>query len=63
MYNSVRLIKPRALTAIRPNSFSHRDRVVNSWNDLTQDVVLADSLNPFKNKLEFFLSIELSNMK
>ena len=50
-YNSVRLIKPRALTVIRPNSFSHR--VVNSCNDLPEDVVLADSLNQFKNKLEF----------
>ena len=51
-YNSVRLIKPRALTTIRQNSFSHR--VVNSWNDLQEEVVLADSLNQFKNRLEFF---------
>ena len=53
-YNSVRLIKPRALTTIRQNSFSHR--VVNSWNDLPEEVVLADSLNQFKNRqrLEFF---------
>ena len=36
-YNSVRLIKPRALTTIRQNSFSHR--VVNSWNDLPEKVV------------------------
>ena len=51
-YNSVRLIKPRALTTIRQNSFSHR--VVNSWNDLPEEVVLADSLNQFNNRLEFF---------
>ena len=51
-YNSVRLIKPRALTTIRQNSFSHR--VVNSWNDIPEEVVLADSLNQFKNRLEFF---------
>ena len=58
---SVRLIKSRALTTSIQNSFSHR--VVNSWNDLPEDVVLADSLNQFKNKLECFGSIELSNMK
>ena len=51
-YNSVRLIKPRALPTIRQNSFSHR--VVNSWNDLPEEVVLADSLNKFKDRLEFF---------
>ena len=46
---SVRLIKPRAITTI--TSFSHR--VVNSWNDLPEDVVLADSMKQFKNKLFF----------
>ena len=51
-YNSVRLMKPRALTAIRQNSFSHR--VVNSWNDLPENTVLADYLNQSKIKLEFF---------
>ena len=51
-YNSIRLIKPRAITTIRQNSFSQR--VVNSWNDLPDDVVLADSLNQFKNTLDFF---------
>ena len=43
---------------IRQNSFSCR--IVNSWNALPEDVVLADSLNQFKNKLEFFLSLKLS---
>ena len=52
MHNSVRFIKPRTLTAIRQNCFSHR--VVNSWNKLPEDVVLADSFNQFKNKLECF---------
>ena len=42
-------MKPRALTAIRQNSFSRR--VVNSWNESPENVVLADSLNQFKNKL------------
>ena len=52
-YNSVRLIKPRSLTTIRQNSFSHR--VVNSCNDLPDEVVvLSDSLNQFNNRLEFF---------
>ena len=59
--NSVRLIQLRAITTIIQSSFSHR--VVNSWNDLPEDVVLADSLNQFKNKLKFCSNIELSNMK
>ena len=42
----------KSRTAIRQNRFSHR--VVNIWNDLPVDVVLADSLNQFENKLEFF---------
>ena len=45
-------MKPKALTAIRQNSFSCR--IVNSWNELPEDVVLADSMNQFKNKLYFF---------
>ena len=43
-------MKPRALIAIRQHSFPHR--VVNNWNELLEDVVLSDSLNWFKNKLE-----------
>ncbi len=48
--NSLRLLKPRALTSFKQYSFSHR--IVNMWNDLPDDVVLADSINVFKNRLE-----------
>ena len=50
-HNSLRLLKPRALTSFRQFTFSHR--VVNSWNELPDEVVLADSLNQFKNRLEY----------
>ena len=51
------MIKPRELTTIQQNSFSNR--VVTSWNELPDDVVLADSLNLFKNKLETFLQFKV----
>ena len=37
-------------TSLRKNSFSHR--VVNDWNGLPEDVVNADLINSFKNRLE-----------
>ena len=51
-YNSLKLIKPRALTSHKQFSFSHR--VINNWNELPDSVVLADNLNMFKRNLEFF---------
>ena len=50
--NSQTLVKPRALTSVKQFSFSHR--VVNHWNRLPDNVVLADSINMFKNRLEIF---------
>lgn len=48
--NSLKLIKPRAQTSIQQHSFSHR--IVNLWNELPDEVVLAESVNSFKNHIE-----------
>ena len=45
-----RLIKPQAITRIRRNAFSVR--VINDWNGLLPAVVLAETLNQFKNRLD-----------
>ena len=50
-YNSLKLIKPRALTSHKQFSFS--PRVINNWNELPNRVVLADNLNMFKRNLDF----------
>ena len=51
-YNSLNLIKPRALTSHKQFSFSHR--VINNWNELPDSVVLSDNLNIFKRNLDLF---------
>jgi hypothetical protein len=48
--HSLKLVKPRATTSIRANVFSHR--IVNNWNSLPEEVVTADSINSFKNRLD-----------
>ena len=48
--NSLNLVKPRALTSFKQHCFSHR--IVNLWNELPDNVVLAVSINSFKNNLE-----------
>lgn len=52
--NNRKLIKPRATTSIKLHSFSHR--VINDWNSLPNDVVLATSINVFKGQLSKFWS-------
>ena len=51
-YNSLKLIKPRALTSHKLFSFSHR--VINNWNELPEIFVLSDNLNMFKRNFDFF---------
>ena len=46
----LRLDKPHATTRIRRNAFSVR--VVNDWNSLPAAVVMADTVNQFKNRLD-----------
>ena len=48
--HSLKLSKSRSRLEIRKNFFSQR--VVNSWNNLPQTVVDADSVNSFKNLLD-----------
>ena len=49
-----KLIKPRANTSGKLNSFSHR--VVNDWNNLPNAVVMSTSLKCFKSSLSSFWS-------
>ena len=50
-YNSLKLIKPRALTSHKHISLSHR--VINNWNELPDSVVVSDNVNMFKRNLDF----------
>ena len=50
--HSLKLIKPKPNTDMRKNSFSHR--IVNTWNSLSEEVVSADSINSFKDRLNKF---------
>lgn len=47
--NARKLNKGRYVRRLRKDSFAFR--VVNHWNDLSNDVVLAQNLNTFKSKL------------
>ena len=47
--HSLKIFKPRARLNVRKNCFSIR--VVDSWNALPESVVMAPSLNAFKNSL------------
>ena len=44
------LQKPRARLDVRKYSFSHR--AISEWNRLPEEVVNANSINSFKNKLD-----------
>ena len=46
---SVKLFKPRCITSARSNYFSVR--IINCWNSLSDDVLMASSLASFKYKL------------
>ena len=46
----LKVAKPRWNTKLRQNSF--RNRVVNDWNNLPNEVVCAPSLNSFKSRLD-----------
>ena len=48
--NSFKIKKTRSRSERRRNSFSQR--VINSWNRLPQEVVNAESINCFKNRLD-----------
>ena len=48
--HSFKLNKPRANSSLRLNSFSMR--VINDWNDLTNETVNSKTLNAFKTNLK-----------
>jgi ribonucleases P/MRP protein subunit RPP40 len=50
--HSLKLVKKRSNGDIRKYFFSQR--VINSWNGLTQEIVDADTINCFKNRLDKF---------
>ena len=48
--NNLKLNKPRINTKTFQNFFTNR--IINVWNQLPMDIVSADSLNVFKNKID-----------
>lgn len=48
--HSLKLSKGRCKGSLRSNFFSQR--VINMWNSLPEDVVMAPSLNTFKNRID-----------
>ena len=52
--HALKLFKNRALHEFRKHSFNFR--IVDTWNSLPADVVCANNLNTFKNKLDNFWS-------
>ena len=65
--HSYKITKPRFKTTVFQHFFTNR--VINAWNNLSQDVVSAGTLNTFKNKLDtclhhyrFCEDIDISNV-
>lgn len=54
--NSFKLVKSRSKYDIRKYSFG--SRVVNLWNSLPDSVILCDTVNSFKNRLDKFWNCE-----
>ena len=50
--HSLKMLKKRSHLQVRANSLSNR--VVDSWNSLTEDIIIAPSLNAFKSRLNRF---------
>ena len=48
--HSLKILKPRATTSLRLNSFSHR--VINDWNSLKEETVISQTINQFKSALK-----------
>ena len=52
--HSKKLYPQQAKTELRKNAFALR--VVRSWNDLTEEIVSAPSVNAFKNRIDKFFA-------
>ena len=48
--HSLKLYKNRFSTNI--GKFSFENRVVDEWNDLTEEIISSSTVNSFKNKLD-----------
>ncbi len=49
--HSFKLMKHHTNKSVRSHFFS--ERVINNWNSLPEDVVAAQSINAFKNRLDW----------
>jgi len=58
--HSIKLFKKRARLDVRKFVFSNR--VVNSWNSLSENSVACISVNSFKKQLSFELELETTNV-
>ena len=57
VWSLIKIVQKRSRLLVRTNSFSNR--VVDSWNSLTEDVVNAPSLNAFKSWARTPIQIKL----
>jgi len=51
--DSLKLVKPRYRLDIRKFSFAHR--VIDVWNSLDESIIVCDSINGFKNRIDKFM--------
>jgi ribonuclease P/MRP protein subunit RPP40 len=51
--HSLKMYKERARLDIRKFSFSNR--IVDEWNNLTEEIVQCQTVNNFKNKIDYHL--------
>ena len=54
--HSLKLMKARVLTRERRNFFT--ERIVDVWNSLPSDIVEANSVNSFKNKVDKYFGVQ-----
>ena len=48
--HSLKVVKTRRCLDIRKFSFAHR--IVNIWNGLDESIIVCDSINGFKNRID-----------
>ena len=58
--HNMRIYKEYAHLNIRMYSFTHRDRVVDTWNKLPMSAVNAPTINSFKSEVDAYLSTQVN---